>query len=219
MKDSFDVYFQVLADQGDKDYKAFYDRVRSNPESHVYYSVKEAIELMKKERVVIHLTDNMLSYHYVSHPQEQAIEVFAHGHPEFKGPIVPKNSPLQPILSLAFRHLFERGAVDRIFNLNSGPPLQPAIPETLVLAPGHVILVFLVIFGFVVLSLLCLMGEILYKKWHKKLADKKRKVSKDFRDFVVVLKGSKSIMRAWRNQKIKRQLMKNIEKRNSNPYL
>ena len=219
MRDSFDVYFQVQAEYGDEDYKAFYDRVKSDPENNVYQTIEEAVELMKKERVVIHLTDSMLNHHFMSHPQEQAIEVFAHGHPEFKGPVVPKNSPLQPILSLAFRQLFERGAVDRIFNLNSGPPLQPAIPETLVLAPGHVILVFLVIFGFVALSLLCLIGELLYKKWQKKVADKKHKVSKDFRDFVVVLRGSKSIMRAWMNQKIKRQLLKNIEKRNSNPYL
>lgn len=94
MKQYFDAYFDVLAEQGDPDYRTFYGRVVANPEESVYKSMDEGIERLANERVVLHVTDLILYYHFVGKQTVPGMYIFAQGRPEVKGPMITKNSPL-----------------------------------------------------------------------------------------------------------------------------
>ena len=124
MKQGFDTYFVVHAEQGDPDYAEFYDRILTQPEESVYKTTTEALNKMRNDRVVIHTTDRILSYHFITNSQQQSIEVFDRGFPEFKGPIVTKNSPLQPIMMPALIKSSERGSINRLLAMHQGPPLE-----------------------------------------------------------------------------------------------
>ena len=69
MKSYNDAYFDVLAAQGDPDYKTFYDRVKSSPEEAVYDTFVEGTRRIAEERVVLHAPDLMLYYHFVDNPR------------------------------------------------------------------------------------------------------------------------------------------------------
>ena len=69
MKSYNDAYFDVLAAQGDPDYKKFYDRVKNNPKEAVYDTFVEGTRRIMEERAVLHAPDLMLFYHFVDNPQ------------------------------------------------------------------------------------------------------------------------------------------------------
>ena len=94
MKKDFDAYFDVLADQGDKDYMKFYDRVKNHPEEAVYKDIADGIKKLKEEKVVLHITDMILYYYFVDNPTVSGMHIFAKGRPMMKGPLITKNSPL-----------------------------------------------------------------------------------------------------------------------------
>ena len=137
MKSYNDAYFDVLAAQGDPDYKKFYDRVNNNRKEAVYDTFIEGTRRIMEERAVLHAPDLMLFYHFVDNPQVlfsslynnpilfvysiklgfspkvPRMQIFAKGRGEAKGAIVTKNSPLGPIMSFTILQLMEQGAVDR----------------------------------------------------------------------------------------------------------
>ena len=94
MKQSFDAYFEVLAEQGDPDYRTFYDRVLSDPKESVYKNLDEGMKRLANERVVVHITDLILYYYFVGKPAVPGMYTFSQGRPEVKGPMLTKNSPL-----------------------------------------------------------------------------------------------------------------------------
>lgn len=74
MKSYNDAYFDVLAGQGDPDYKTFYDRVQGpNRKEAVYNTFIEGTRRIAEERAVLHAPDLMLFYHFVDNPQVYAI--------------------------------------------------------------------------------------------------------------------------------------------------
>ena len=166
MKEYNDIYFSGYAEQGDPDYKAFYDRVKNDPNDTVYKSTKAALERMRAEQVVIHTTDRILSAHFRLHRQQQSIVVFARGYTQFRGSVVGKNSPLKPILSSAFRKLYEQGAIDRILHANEGPAIkQQDVPDVLILSAGHVALILIITSAFLATAMALFVAEVCHKKW------------------------------------------------------
>ena len=204
MKKGFDTYFQILADQGDPDYRKFYDRVLNQPQESVYTSTFEGLRRMKDERAVIHTTDRILSYHFVSHPQEQNIKVFARGYPEFKGPVVAKNSPLKPIMMPTFIKFSERGSIDRLLTLYQGPPLQAGNPETLVLTIGQTVLGFAMMTVCFIATVLFFVGEFIW-------ANCKSNESKPKQLFRKIKDARYSSKRA----KLQKRLLDKIDKQNT----
>ena len=89
MKQYFEAYFDVLAEQGDPDYKTFYDRVLTKPEEAVYKSMEEGMARLKDERVVLHITD-MILFHHLEETSKvvPGMHIFSEGRPEIKGPII-----------------------------------------------------------------------------------------------------------------------------------
>ena len=110
-----DVYFQYKALQGNKDYNAFWQRVTKDPENTVYNSISEGMDLIQKERAVIHTSEGMLKGYFKARPfRSQKIKVFGYSYPEFANIILPLNSPLKPILQKAMTSLNEAGTNDFI---------------------------------------------------------------------------------------------------------
>ena len=94
MKEHFNAYFSVLAEQGDPDYKTFYDRVTANSSDAVYATMEEGIESLTNDRVVLHITDIILYHYFVGKATVPGMHIFSQGKPQVKGPMITKNSPL-----------------------------------------------------------------------------------------------------------------------------
>ena len=164
-----DVHFFHKAKSGDALYSAFWNRVTDARQEFKYKNAKEGLDILKKERTVIHITEGVLKGYFHSHPfHQQELKVFARSHPEYEHIIVPLNSPLKPILQSASTKLIESGIKDTLLNYWVGKSIQQTGGvEVMVLTTGQVILIFLVIlatFGCSVLILCCEIG-------HKRISD------------------------------------------------
>ncbi len=66
-----DELYQHQARQGDPLYAEFYDRAKSYPEETVFNTVAEGLELLSKQRVVIHVSYNQLKSQFKAKPKLQ----------------------------------------------------------------------------------------------------------------------------------------------------
>lgn len=136
------------------------------PEETVFGNLKEGLDLLTKERAVIHTMTGMLKGYFRANPfHQQNLKVFARGRAEFYTLIIPFNSPLKPILQKACSELQEAGTMDYLVSVWEGKdiPTVSAV-ELMILTPGQVILVFCVValcFSFSFLVFCC---EIVHKK-------------------------------------------------------
>jgi len=160
-----DVHFQYKALAGDPLYAAFWDRVQNLPEETVFSNLQEGLELLMKERAVIHTMTGMLKGFFKSNPfWQQNLKVFAKGRAEFYALIVPINSPLKPILQMASNALTESGARDYLLKQWEGTGIPPpGAVEVMVLTAGQVILVFFIVAGTFSMSIVAFCCEIGHK--------------------------------------------------------
>ena len=108
-----DVYFQYKALEGDPLYKEFFQRTKTNPKNSVYQTVDQGLIQMKYDQVVLHIGQGNLLGHFKANPfWSQKIKTFDKGRPEFMNHILPKNSPLTPLLRRVQLKLVESGTLD-----------------------------------------------------------------------------------------------------------
>ena len=163
--DGNDIHFIVKAKSGDPLYSEFWERVTNKREEHVFQNLEEGLNMIKKERAVIHIGEGRLTSFFQTNPfHQQRLKVFARSRPQPQGFIVQHNSPLKPILQAAANALTEAGIKDALLKEWEGVSIpQNAEVETMVLTSGQVILVFLIILATFGCSLLILLCEINHK--------------------------------------------------------
>ena len=169
-----DVYFQYKAEEGNILYKEFFDRTQLNPNDEaVYQNVVEGLIQLQTEQVILHIGEGNLKGHFRSDPfWVQNIETFAKGRPEFINHILPKNSPLTPLLRKIQLELIESGTVDYLKIQWQGKNIPKFVnAEVMVLSVGQVIFVFIVMGGVFGLAGIIFFGEILHKKISNKIEE------------------------------------------------
>jgi hypothetical protein len=163
--DGNDIHFIVKAKSGDPLYSEFWERVTNKREEHVFQNLEEGLNMIKKERAVIHIGEGRLTSFFQTNPfHQQRLKVFARSRPQPQGFIVQHNSPLKPILQAAANALTEAGIKDALLKEWEGVSIpQNAEVETMVLTSGQVILVFIIILATFGCSMLILLCEINHK--------------------------------------------------------
>ena len=163
--DGNDIHFIVKAKSGDPLYSDFWERVTNKREEHVFQNLEEGLNMIGKERAVIHIGEGRLTSFFQTNPfHQQKLKVFAKSRPQPQGFIVQHNSPLKPILQAAANALTEAGIKDALLKEWEGSSIpQNAEDETMVLTTGQVILGFLFILAFFGCSILILFCEINHK--------------------------------------------------------
>ena len=163
--DGNDIHFIVKAKSGDYLYSEFWERVTNKREEHVFQNLEEGLNMIRKERAVIHIGEGRLTSFFQTNPfHQQRLKVFAKSRPQPQGFIVQHNSPLKPILQAAANALTEAGIKDALLKEWEGVSIpQNAEVETMVLTTGQVILGFLFILALFGCSILILFFEINHK--------------------------------------------------------
>lgn len=86
---------------GDPDYLAFWNLVLNKPEETVYRDMKEALDLMGGNRIVIHANSAMLRGYFRENPfHQQELKVFGRERPTYSAVILNRNSPLKQVLNI-----------------------------------------------------------------------------------------------------------------------
>ena len=163
--DGNDIHFIVTAKSGDPLYFEFWERVTNMREEHVFQNVEEGLNMIEKERAVIHIGEGRLMSYFNTNPfHQQKLKVFAKSQPQPQGLIVQLNSPLKPILQAASNALTEAGIKDALLKEWEGVSIpQNAEVDAMVLTNGQLILVFLIILGTFGCSAMILFCEINHK--------------------------------------------------------
>ena len=158
-------HFITKAKSGDPLYSEFWKRVTIRREEQTFQNLEEGLNMIKKDRVVIHIGEGRLISYFEANPfHQQRLKVFARSRPQPQGLIVQLNSPLKPILQAASNALTEAGIKDALLKEWEGASIpQNEEVETMVLTNGQVILSFLFILAIFGCSILILFCEISHK--------------------------------------------------------
>lgn len=162
--DGNDVHFVYKALSGDPLYSTYWNKVMKRRDKHTFASIKEGLEELTKERTVIHIEQTKLKSYFNSNPfHQQKLKVFAKAKPILTALIVPKNSPLKPILQSASNTLTQTGVADVLLKHWEGSSIaQTGQVDLSVLSPGQVVFIFVVMLitiGFSILVLCCEIGS------------------------------------------------------------
>ena len=160
-----DLFFKVKAEAGDPLYSEFWEKVDNMPDKHTFQNLEEGLNLMRKERAVIHIGEGTLKSYFRKNPyHQQNLKVFAKSMVQPAGIVVNLNSPLRPILRAASTAMAEAGIKYALLEEWEGKSIpKNDVVENMVLTNGQVILVFVVILFFFGCSMLILFCEINHK--------------------------------------------------------
>ena len=102
-----EVFFIYQAQDGDRDYVQFWERLQNLPEE-TYFDFD--IQRMRKERVVVFAPDVPTRAYMNANPAaREGLHVFDKRKPELCNLIVTDNSPLGPVLKYGARLIIEKG--------------------------------------------------------------------------------------------------------------
>ena len=150
-------------------YKRYWQYVEENPDRYIVSSIKDGINHLKDEKTVYFTTKEQLREGYNKYSQNTYhIVEFAKGRQEFYSLILTKNSPLTPSFKKLAWKTVESGLRDALMREWFGPPvISKADTEFNYLSFGQTFLIFVVMFGSLIVSFLIYLLEILWKKWNE----------------------------------------------------
>ena len=112
MRAGFEAFYKHYAEAGDADYVKFWDQVENNPDETVFTTVDQVFKQFQENNVVIHELESAIDgYLNGCEETKENIDVYVREKAEYYNFIVPKNSPLGPILNHGTKLLFERGVL------------------------------------------------------------------------------------------------------------
>ena len=163
---AYDIHFMSKVSQGDIDYVKFWKRVQENPEETLFDSVEEGMNKIYSGQFVIYLDrGQILGYIKANPDRNQRLKVFGCGQPYSTSVILPKNSPLKPILEFSARKLWESGTYEILIkNWFGETKYQSGGLSTTVLSGGQVILAFVILLSCLSLTIFTFILEVLYSK-------------------------------------------------------
>ena len=148
-----DVYYVYKVQEGDPDYKAFWERVKNTPEDTVVNSIDEGMNKVLNGFNVVHATQGVIKGWMNKNAEEsKKITLFGRGRPSFYTLITTNNSPLSRIFRSVTSKLIEFGIMNRISAKWLGKKKSHIIMDLdsafMSLKPGQMILMYcLVLIG------------------------------------------------------------------------
>ena len=148
-----DVYYVYKVQEGDPDYKAFWERVKNKPEDTVVNSIDEGMNKVLNGFNVVHATEGVIKGWMTNNAEKgKKIKLFGRGRPSFYTLITTNNSPLSRIFGSATSKLIEYGVMNRISAKWLGKKKSHIIMDLdsafMSLKPGQMILMYcLVLIG------------------------------------------------------------------------
>ena len=162
-----DRMFRELAEQGIPVYIEYWDRMQNDPSTVFYKNIKEGVELMKNDQVIIHINEKSLRQYFKRNPTEARPRTFQSEGENLKieNMLVTNNSPLGPILSHSSLLLRESGIMATLQTKWMGQKLTSGIgtgAEAHTLNPGQVMMIFAILCASICMSFLALGMEHLF---------------------------------------------------------
>ena len=175
MKPGDEGFLYLLAADGDHKAVELFDRIKKFPSEAQFTTVQEGVQRIISEKSAIFLSENELRLYNKYYPIKQNIKALPGDWDgngltgELNEIIVPKNSPIGPILSHGFQVLYESGMMTSLEAKSVGRPIQKqsSSMNTFVLEPGHVILVFSILSCALVLSLIIFAIELITRNFFR----------------------------------------------------
>ena len=143
-----------------------YKRLMEPENEALYTNFEDGLDLLRNGRYVLYLHKERLCSYFKNHPfKSQNIKYFQISGIQNVGIVLPKNSPLTPVLKYCFLRLNEAGAKN-ILNKKWFGDTIPKVQadERVILSISQVILIFLFISVAIGISLFLLFGEMVAKK-------------------------------------------------------
>ena len=138
--------FREQAEEGIPVYVEFWDRLQETPEEVYYGSIKDGIELIRKEQVIIHISGKALRQYFKSNPYGVRPKTFpSEGENLAENLVITNNSPLGPILTLGCVELRETGIMGTLDTKWMGKEVSNdggGGATAFALAPGQVMMIF-----------------------------------------------------------------------------
>ena len=170
MQSGTEIYFLPYVESGDEDYITFWERVTDSPEDSVYTGFENTVQERMDDRVVLHVSQSAVNVFKKNTQSEVAdgLEVFGEGSNDYFGLITTKNSPLGVILQHGSNLMYERGTFSYLNTkwLSNGESscIESSSSDKTVVTMSHVSLAFISYSVLLLISILCLFGEILFSK-------------------------------------------------------
>ena len=160
IREGNDMFFREYAEEGIRVYVEFWDRLQNTPEEVYFGSIKEGMEIIADDQIVIHIAEKALTQYFKANPTVQRPHTFpSEGEGFIENLVVTDNSPLGPILGLGCRILFENGVMDSLETKWIGKNVPAGIGGEAIafaLSPGQVVMTFVLLCSAVVASLVIL---------------------------------------------------------------
>ena len=138
--------FRELAEEGIPVYVEFWNRLEETPEEVYYSSIKDGVDLIRNEQVIIHISGKALRQYFKSSPKGVRPKTFpSEGETLAENLVITNNSPLGPILTLGCVELRETGIMGTLDTKWMGKEVSNdggGGATAFALAPGQIMLIF-----------------------------------------------------------------------------
>ena len=151
IREGNDRNFNELAEEGIPVYIDFWNRLEETPEEVYYGGIKNGVDLIRNEQVIIHISGKALRQYFKSNPFEVRLKTFpSEGENLAENLVVTKNSPLRPILTYGCVALRETGIMGTLDTKWMGKEISNDVgviaKDAFALAPGQVMMIFSILF-------------------------------------------------------------------------
>ena len=156
-----EVQFEEPVSKGDKDFVNYWEIAQSDLGKYSKATPKEAFEALFQEKTALFaLYEFVREVYNTDTGRYKPIIAFGEGGYINQALILPKNSPLTPILKIAAAKSVESGELEKFINNWTGPKLRDrSDPDLKVLNIEQVLLVVVLLFAAIVASFFCFVME------------------------------------------------------------
>ena len=152
--------FKELAEEGIPVYIEFWNRLEQTPEEVYYSGIKDGVELIRSEQVIIHISGKALRQYFKSNPYGVRPKTFpSEGENLAENLVITNNSPLGPILSLGCVALRETGIMGTLDTKWMGAEISNdggGGATAFALEVGQVMMIFAILCTFIFVSFVVL---------------------------------------------------------------
>ena len=157
--------FHSMAEDGDKDYTKFWNRLQKYPKQTIFNSIDEGYNNIVEDQIMAHLNERDLRYYMKNNPTKPKPKTIPVVPKSFiENMIVTENSPLGPMLRFGCESLIERGVIDILQRKWTGESTsslrQRENASSKILSIGQLLMVFVLLIVGITISFIIFIAEL-----------------------------------------------------------